>query len=52
MEFMEGGQVNDKDYMDRNCINVSEVIFLLTMSAQQPVKVSQNVLFMIYNGDI
>ncbi|XP_032094751.1 aarF domain-containing protein kinase 1 isoform X1 [Thamnophis elegans] len=25
MEFMEGGQVNDKDYMDRNCINVSEI---------------------------
>ncbi|XP_063146250.1 aarF domain-containing protein kinase 1 isoform X2 [Candoia aspera] len=25
MEFMEGGQVNDKDYMERNCINVSEI---------------------------
>ncbi|XP_070589912.1 aarF domain-containing protein kinase 1 isoform X3 [Erythrolamprus reginae] len=25
MEFMEGGQVNDKDYMDRNGINVSEI---------------------------
>ncbi|XP_026568322.1 uncharacterized aarF domain-containing protein kinase 1 [Pseudonaja textilis] len=25
MEFMEGGQVNDKDYMDRNSINVSEI---------------------------
>ncbi|XP_062974991.1 aarF domain-containing protein kinase 1 isoform X1 [Elgaria multicarinata webbii] len=25
MEFMEGGQVNDKDYMERNCINVNEI---------------------------
>ncbi|XP_029139301.1 uncharacterized aarF domain-containing protein kinase 1 isoform X4 [Protobothrops mucrosquamatus] len=25
MEFMEGGQVNDKDYMDRNCISVNEI---------------------------
>ncbi|XP_053143340.1 aarF domain-containing protein kinase 1 isoform X4 [Hemicordylus capensis] len=25
MEFMEGGQVNDKAYMERNCINVNEI---------------------------
>lgn len=26
MEFMEGGQVNDKAYMERNGINVNEVV--------------------------
>lgn len=25
MEFVEGGQVNDRDYMERNKINVDEV---------------------------
>ncbi|XP_062824435.1 aarF domain-containing protein kinase 1 isoform X2 [Anolis carolinensis] len=25
MEFMEGGQVNDKAYMERNCIDVNEI---------------------------
>lgn len=29
MEFMEGGQVNDKAYMERNGIDVNEVIFPL-----------------------
>lgn len=26
MEFMEGGQVNDRAYMERNGINVNEVV--------------------------
>ncbi|XP_077781373.1 aarF domain-containing protein kinase 1 isoform X3 [Podarcis muralis] len=29
MEFMEGGQVNDKAYMERNCINVNEISYNL-----------------------
>lgn len=34
MEFMEGGQVNDKAYMERNGINVNEVVvFILSVTS-------------------
>ena len=32
MEFMEGGQVNDRAYMERNGIDVNEVVFHLSLN--------------------
>lgn len=32
MEFADGGQVNDRDYMQKHGINVNEVVFVLMVN--------------------
>lgn len=39
MEFLEGGQVNDREYMKKHCINVNEVLILWTIVKSQNMEV-------------